>query len=209
MRTCFYWIAIPLAIACSDVKMNDSAASPEVATDNTQTGSTQAESDTAALSDENVDEEEEEPEPDAPEEPVPGFVVLNELVSNAGDTADWFELYNPGDTPLVLTGWAATDQYGADGDAPWEFDAGVTVPPKGWLLVYADNGEGDETNGLHATFKLSKDGETVTLLDADGAVVDAVTLPELSDDESYARTVDGGSIWAIVPEGTPGAANAF
>ena len=64
----------------------------------------------------------------------------------------------------------------------------------------------EEEEGVVA-FKLSSDGETVILVDADGQLVDRIEYPELDEDQAYARTLDGGETWAVTDDMTRGAAN--
>ena len=72
----------------------------------------------------------------------------------------------------------------------------------GWwiLLIWADDGQ--EGEGLHAPFKLSKDGEELLLKDLQTVVVDQVQSPELGAEEAYARITDGGEEWEVRTEGT-------
>lgn len=133
-------------------------------------------------------------------------VVLNEvLAADASGGPDWIELYNAGESTADLTGWTLGD----DPAAPWSLPDGTQLRAGAFLLIYADDEAGAETDGLHVPFKLSRDGETLTLSDPDGETGSTVAYPALGDDEAYARTVDGGAEWAIVPGGgTPAAPNA-
>jgi hypothetical protein len=70
------------------------------------------------------------------------------------------------------------------------------------------DGEDDTPAGvLHAAFKLSRNGERITLLDADGARADSVRYPELSVDQAWGRSPDGTGSWGYREEPTPGANN--
>lgn len=140
---------------------------------------------------------------------VEDVVLVNELLAGndagitdeAGEAEDWLELYNPGSTAVSLDGWTITDDFGVE--EPWAFPEGAEVPAGGYLLVWCD-GDADQGD-LHADFKLSKDGETVTLL-KDGEVSSEVAFPALEDDQSYARVPDGSDDWSITTP-TPEAAN--
>ncbi|MEW6155900.1 MAG: CotH kinase family protein [Verrucomicrobiota bacterium] len=69
-------------------------------------------------------------------------LILNEIMSSNGrtlkdengDSPDWIELFNLGDAPVDLRGYALSDE----GDEPfkWVFQQG-SIPPKGFLVVYA------------------------------------------------------------------------
>lgn len=136
----------------------------------------------------------------------PAAVVINELLADDGAGGpDWIELYNRGGEAADLSGWTLMD----DAGAPWPLPEATRLRAGAFLLVYADDGDGDETDGMHAAFKLSSDGEAVTLSSPDGTRGSVVAYPELGDDEAYARTQDGGRDWAVVRGGgSPAAPNA-
>jgi hypothetical protein len=103
-------------------------------------------------------------------------VVINEWMANSGapggfpDPADgrvqdWFELYNPNNFPVDLSGYYLTDAPTAP--AKWQIPLNTIVPSCGFLLVWADNEtsqNGSGANGdLHANFQLSHWGGTIAL----------------------------------------------
>ena len=141
-------------------------------------------------------------------------IMLNELMAandstiedEAGEYDDWFELYNPSDDPVDISGWTASDfdPFGMNSDTPWTFPAGTVVPAGGHLLVWADD---DEDQGpLHADFKLSADGEVLALVDSMGCLADLVEFDEQADDASWGRAHDGAEVWMTV-DASPGAPN--
>jgi hypothetical protein len=119
---------------------------------------------------------------------------------------DWFELYNPGNAAIDLTGYTLTDDL-LNSDL-WEIPAGTLIPAGGFLLVWADqNGTQNAPGVLHADFKLSASGESIGLFAPDGTQVDAVTFSTMGIDVSYGRLPNGSElIGSTVP--TPGASNA-
>ena len=125
------------------------------------------------------------------------------LIDEAGEADDWLELHNEGSEAVDLTGWSMGDDIEA-GEAPWLFAEGTTLDAGAYLVIWADKDE--EQGPLHASFKLSSDGETITLLTPTGDVADEVIVPAVETDSSYAR--DGTSdVWNITNMPTPGAAN--
>ncbi|MBM74345.1 MAG: hypothetical protein CMK59_02995 [Proteobacteria bacterium] len=128
-------------------------------------------------------------------------VRLNELLAKSSTTSDWLELHNTGTETVDLSGWGLIDDI--DEDEEWVFPASSSIEAGGFVMVWADDGE--EGDGLHATFKLSKEGEAVYLLDPSGVVVEEVVYPELEEDQSYALQVDGS--WLVTDQITPGASN--
>ena len=146
--------------------------------------------------------------------PAASAVVVNELMASntettldpQGEADDWIELKNTSEAALDLSGMYLSD----DRSRPqkWRIPAGTTITAGGYLLVWADDDDGDSP-GLHASFKLSAKGESVVFSDTEdngNAVVDAVDFPALGDDESYARMPDGSGPFRTLPA-SPGAAN--
>ena len=135
------------------------------------------------------------------EDPIAMDVYINELVAKSDVTADWIELYNAGSSSIDVSGCTLEDS----GGEPWELPAGTEIAAGGFLLIWADDGA--EGEGLHAPFKLSKDGEELLFKDAQEYILDQVSSPELAAEEAYARVTDGGDEWEIRTESTPEASN--
>ncbi len=115
------------------------------------------------------------------------------IADEAGDFDDWVEIHNTSGVPVSLDGYFLSDRAG-DPKA-WPFPAGATVPAHGFLVVWCDD---EPLEGpLHASFKLSKDGEGVYLYGTDAdrnPLVSSLLLPALAPDESYGRLPDGGRL---------------
>jgi hypothetical protein len=104
-------------------------------------------------------------------------IVVNECMASNDETIadpqdeynDWIEFYNASGIAVDMGGmWLAdsANWWQIPDDRPAE----TTVDAGGYLLIWADDDVGD-TPGLHASFKLSKSGDEVSLYAAD-----AVTL---------------------------------
>lgn len=127
--------------------------------------------------------------------PTIGDLVINEFMASNDTTAadqdgeydDWIELYNNGTSSIDLSGYFITDD--SSDLTQWTFPDGTSIEPDDYLIIWADDDEGQE--GLHANFKLSSSGESVILLNADSLVVDAIDYPEQTTDISYARIPNG------------------
>ena len=141
-------------------------------------------------------------------------VVINELmaantksiVDPQGDYEDWLELYNVTDKTVVLTGMYLTDK--EDNPKKWRFPDNTVIPPKGYLIVWLDE-DGKAKEGLHANFKLSRNGETVMLLDTDergNQVLDTITFEKLERDTVIGRYPNGTGAFQVVKM-TPGKQN--
>ncbi|MHC4439278.1 MAG: lamin tail domain-containing protein, partial [Planctomycetota bacterium] len=112
-------------------------------------------------------------------------LVINELMADNtgsardqyGDADDWIEIYNTGNSSVNIGRMYLTDNQTADAGwrVPDDDPDATTIPPKGFLLIWAD----DETNEgtLHAGFKLGADGENIRFFAADGkTLIDEVTF---------------------------------
>lgn len=142
----------------------------------------------------------------------PDQIKLNEVVASNettltdedGDSPDWFELYNPGLDPVSLAGWRVEDTLNV-----WEFPA-VAIPAGGYLAVFASGKNRAPSNGdpLHASFKLSKEGDALRLIDANNLVRDEwPALPRQLTDVAYGR-IDNGATLGYLESPTPAAANS-
>ena len=145
---------------------------------------------------------------------VGSSVVINELMADndnvhadpQGDYDDWLELYNLTDSAVLLTGMYLSDK--EDELTQWEFPENTEIPANGYLVVWLDD-DVDAAEGLHANFKLSKDGETVILVGTDAhgnRVLDSVTFEAQETDVAYGRLPDGTGDFQIV-QATPGTPN--
>ena len=144
------------------------------------------------------------------------LVVFNELMSDntktlldpdePGEYPDWIELHNPSSLPVNLGGRYLTD----DLTDPQKFRIkdGIILPANGYLVFIAD-GE-PEQGPLHLNFRLSQNGESVSLLDtaSDGfRPLSEVTFGPLAADVAYGRFPNGTGDWQNLGLATPGANN--
>lgn len=101
-------------------------------------------------------------------------------VDEDGHTDDWIELYNPGNQPISLVGFAISDRM----DERHVLTSGV-VPAQGTELLWADD---DVAQGpLHLPFKLSSGGEEVFLWSPTGILLDQISVPALEPNQSALR----------------------
>ena len=111
------------------------------------------------------------------------------LRTQAGEAADWIELFNDSSQEVDLGGWYLTDN--ASTPTEWRFPEGTTIPANGYLIIFADSSTTSITNGeLHASFSLSKDGEYLGLYLPDGVTVASEFVPNFPgqfSDVSYGR----------------------
>ena len=144
-------------------------------------------------------------------------VVINELMADndnvimdpQGDHDDWIELFNRTDTPVDLTGMYLSDK--EDNPTKWQFPEGTVIAANGYLIVWCDEDHDDPeaTEGLHSNFKLSKNGETVLLVDTDANgnnVLDNVVFGAQETDVAIGRIPNGTGDFKVVAA-TAGAEN--
>ena len=122
---------------------------------------------------------------------------------------DWIELYNPDSQNVNLAGWRLANSLTNTGTT---LPAGLTIDPKGFLLVWADPevpSGGSAATGVHVGFKLDRNGEGIALWTADGRLADYVQFGAQMDDISQGRYPDGvlGTAYLFMPEPTPAAPN--
>jgi len=137
-------------------------------------------------------------------------VVINEVMASNTSTAadedgeyeDWIELYNLTDQDVNLAGYALSDN--PANLQKWIFPAGISIQANGYLIVWADE---DGTQGpLHASFKLSAAGETLSMVDAQGYFLDNISFDQQTTDMGYARVPNGTGPF-VIQEATFGAFN--
>ncbi|MCA9323445.1 MAG: CotH kinase family protein, partial [Planctomycetes bacterium] len=130
----------------------------------------------------------------------------NVIMDEAGDFEDWVELYNDSANVIDLSGYFLTDD--ATLPTKWMIPSGTMIQPGGYLIVFADD---EALEGpLHATFRLSSDGEEVLLIAPDGmTVLDFISWNTQKNQVSYGREADADPFFRFLPTPTPGAANTL
>ena len=157
------------------------------------------------------------PSNEEPLEDLPKIVINEFLASNtscctdpdgvAEEYNDWIELYNADDKAVDIGGLFISDKK----DNPKKYQIPVnapdktTIPPGGYLLLWADNQS--EQGPLHLSFALNADGEDVGIYAPDGRAVDEYSFPLQTTDVSSGRLPNGTGSWTTFETPTPGAAN--
>ena len=141
-------------------------------------------------------------------------VIINELMASntksladpQGENDDWIELHNVSDYAVELSGMYLSDNQ--NNPRKWQFPDDTQIAPGGYLIVWADE-DGNAESGLHANFKLSKNGETVMLIDTDqrgNQVLDVIKFREQGEDIALGRMPNGVGDFTSIG-GTPGKRN--
>jgi Lamin Tail Domain len=155
-------------------------------------------------------------EGDSGVDPVENYsIVINEVMARNADTIadedgqydDWVELYNASASDIDIGGFTVTDNL--DDPVKWTISINnpeiSTIPAGGYLLLWADNDQGQGAN--HLGFSLSGEGEEFGLYDLNGNLVDAISFGPQNEDVSYGRLPDANDHWVfLVP--SPAAVNS-
>lgn len=125
------------------------------------------------------------------------------LTFNLGAAAD---LLVPGENVIAIVGFNIRLDSSDFVLAPSLYSAEAptsALQPGQHILFWLDGLD----EGRHANFKLDAQGETISLHDPQGNLLDSITYPPQQPDTAFARLPDGGEAWGYVPGGTPGEAN--
>ncbi|HLP75379.1 MAG TPA: lamin tail domain-containing protein, partial [Candidatus Paceibacterota bacterium] len=145
--------------------------------------------------------------------PLP--VTINEWMAGNTNTIpnpiggkydDWFELYNYSTNAVDLTGCFLT--HSSTNPVEFQIPAGYVIPPRGFLLVWADKKTPTGSGDLHVNFKLSKSGTSIGLYWTNASLVDYVSFGQQTENISMGRYPDGGPAISILPRPTPRTNNA-
>ena len=113
-------------------------------------------------------------------------IVINEIMAfnsrrlrdPQGEYDDWIELYNRSDKEISLSRMYLSDN--KENPLKWTFPKNAKIPAGSYLIVWADEDQTDHP-GLHTNFKLSKNGETVMLVDTSRGVNQILSLVEFGN----------------------------
>ncbi|MBQ8208173.1 MAG: CotH kinase family protein [Clostridia bacterium] len=156
------------------------------------------ETDTSSVTETETEEATTKPDPVEIATPKEMFVTINEVCAsnagcftdNKGETPDWIELYNSSDNAINLAGFGISDET----DKPMRYTfSNYLIEAKSYVILLATGSVGYNNGVISLPFKLSSEGETLTLTAPDG-LTDIMTVPELGENETYGRATDGGDI---------------
>ncbi|MCA0236125.1 MAG: CotH kinase family protein [Bacteroidetes bacterium] len=124
-------------------------------------------------------------------------IVINELVASAdssgtitdpaGGHADWIELYNNTNADVSLHGFYLSND--RDFLKHWKFPEGIHISAGEYLAIWAD--QDVEESGLHADFKLKKDGGQLYLAYENLGIIDSVAYTSQTTNVALARVPNG------------------
>lgn len=139
-----------------------------------------------------------------------GDLIINEVVSanknviesTDGNYYDFIELYNGYDYDINLSGYYLSDD--SFNLKKWSFKDTV-IKAKSYLIVYASGLDKYENEEIHTNFKLSKDGEVLTLSNPKMNVLSRIYFSKTNTDTSYGYN---GEIYVYFYVPTPGEENS-
>ncbi len=145
----------------------------------------------------------------------PQLVISEFMASNRrtlrdadGDSEDWIEIHNPGESEVSLEGWFLTSDERVL--TQWRFPA-VSIPARGYLLVFASekNRIDPAAGALHTNFKMDDAGQFLALVSPATNLISAFAprYPRQTTDISYGRDTGEPEQVGFFITPTPGAAN--
>lgn len=139
-----------------------------------------------------------------------GGLYISEIVAsnsytykdNDGEYSDYIEIYNDNDYDIDLENFRLTDSiYEVN---KWRFPD-ITIKAHEYLVIFASGkNKCKSSDKCHVNFKLTSDGETVSLIDSTGNIISRVSYENLKND--YALSYVKGKY--IVTKPTPGEENS-
>lgn len=111
---------------------------------------------------------------------------LSAIADMNGEYDDWIEIYNNTNKTVDLSNAYLSDD--REFLTKWRFPLGTTIDADDYLIVWADKDDGQQ--GLHANFKLEKDGEFISLGFAD-VILDSLSYASQTTNQSAARIPNG------------------
>jgi len=123
--------------------------------------------------------------------PDTGNVVINEFMAD-GPGDDWVELYNNDSMTIEIGDWELHDSTSSMHVIP----LGTTLGAGGFYVANVSN-------------RLDNAGDTITLYNSTGSVMDVYTYSSPLADVSIGRFPDGAGDWYNLTIATPGSANMY
>ena len=138
-----------------------------------------------------------------------GGLYISEIVAsnsysykdNDGEYSDYIELHNSNNYDINLEGYRLTDSLFEVNK--WRFP-NITIPANSYLVIFA-SGKNKclVSDKCHVNFKLNSEGETLSLIDDSGNIINRVSFNNLKNDRSLSY-VNGKY---IITSPTPGKEN--
>jgi len=143
-------------------------------------------------------------------------IIINEIVAthdplnasstNSGGDLSWFELHNPGNSPVGVEGMYLSDNPNIP--RKYRIPGRLLIPAQGYMVFYAN--ATPELNPWNTNFILDKSGGTLTLYDTDdnqNRQIDSRIYQEQTAGQSEYRCYNHIAVWNSAGQPTPGYTN--
>ena len=121
------------------------------------------------------------------------------------ESYDWLELYNAGSSTIDLSGFGLSDS--SSHPRKWQFPQGASIQAGQYMVVFLSGMDGKISGSYHTNFSLSAEGGfTLSLSDANGNLIDRLSLPVQYTNISYGRQASLSG-YGYFDVSTPGASN--
>ena len=118
-------------------------------------------------------------------------IRVNEWLARSNQGPDWFEIYNPENQPVDLSGIFLSDDFLSPFKQPLPNLSYLGAGQDAWRQFIADNKPEDGAD--HVAFKLGANGDNIAVFSADGMIIDSVTFGAQESDLSEGFLPDGGT----------------
>jgi hypothetical protein len=122
-----------------------------------------------------------------------------------GEAQPWIELHNASTAAINFNGWSLTDT--ATNLTKWRFPGVVLLPDKYLVLFGSGKNRTNNLAHLHTSFRLSKQGNYLALVDPRTNVVSDFPPVMLGANVSYGRVPGEPQLHGRMPQPTPGRPN--
>ncbi|MBR5671735.1 MAG: OadG family protein [Bacteroidales bacterium] len=130
----------------------------------------------------------------------------SDLQDDFGEHGQWVELFNSSYGTVDISGCFLTND--PNNLKKYMFPKGdliTKIKPRQFVVIWADGNQHKGT--LYTNFTFAP-GEEILFVGGDGkTIIDRVTVPELGENQSFARKTDGKGEWHVAASTTPRAAN--
>lgn len=149
------------------------------------------------------------------DEPENGLVLSEVMPNNTSglhdgnyEYSDWIEIYNSGETSIVLTGYYLSDS--VSDPYKWAMPEGMVIKPGEYIVFMASGkNECDDAGYYHTNFRLSSEGESVVLSNPERMIVIYEDYGFAPANTSFGRVLTDEGTYACkwLENATPGEEN--
>ncbi len=130
---------------------------------------------------------------------------VNSIADNFADYSDWIELYNAGPAAVNLTGYYLSDNL--NNPTKWVFPSG-NISAGGYFRIFCSGRDLVFGVWFHTNFKLTQcKPDELIFSDANGTLIDSLTIRRNQVGHSWGRTTDGANTWSVFTTPTSNASN--